>query len=559
MNIIEACRDRKLFGSFFRDAATWAAWMTVLRSVFGLPLADSERELFTRCTGRSQPFAAPVTEGWLVCGRRSGKSFVAALIATFLAAFRDYSAFLSPGERGVVTVLAVSREQAKVIFRYIEAFFDGVPMLSRMVAGRTAESLDLTNGISIEVHTSSFRSVRGRTIVAALCDEIAFWRSDDSANPDKEVLAALRPAMATIPNALLLCLSSPYARRGALFEAFEHHHGNDASDVLVWRAPTLVMNPTIRQSVITRSREADPAAAAAEWDAEFRSDVEAFLDDAWITAAVDVGCHERAPVSSRSYWAFVDPSGGKKDSFTLGVAHREGERGVLDLIREWRPPFDPGSVVAEIAGLVKPYRVAAVTGDAYSGEWVQSTFRKAGLGYQVSKKDRSSIYLETGPSFARGLVRLVDNPRLTGQLRQLERRTSPGGRDRVNHPPGGHDDLANSAMGALWLASQRGSDGPTWTQPVTLRGWEPFDGAPAMRPGPPAKRYEQTPAERAASLRALLDAQLVKVAEYRAKAERGEVKARAVDREEKHLARLRREIASLTEAPKFDSKSEEAK
>lgn len=549
MNIIEACADPKLFGPFFRKRETWTAWMVVLKALFGLPLAPAEMPLFTRCTGRTVPFASLVREAALICGRRAGKSFIAALIATFLAAFRDYSANLSPGERGVVMVLAVSRDQARVIFRYIEAFFDGVPMLARMVVSRTSESIDLNNGISIEVHTCSLRTVRGRTIVAALCDEIAFWRADDSANPDREVLNSIRPATATIENALILMLSSPYARSGVLYETNERHHGNNDSDVLVWRAPTVVMNPTIRRGVIARAFEEDPQSAASEYgdddDIAFRSDVEAFLDDAWITAAVDVGCHEQAPSSSRSYWAFVDPSGGKKDSFTLGVAHREGERGVLDLIREWRPPFDPGSVVTEIAALVKPYRVTAVTGDAYSGEWVQSTFRKAGLGYQVSKKDRSSIYLETGPSFARGLVRLVDNPRLTGQLRQLERRTSPGGRDRVNHPPGGHDDLANSAMGALWLASQRGSDGPTWTQPVTLRGWEPFDGAPAMRPGPPAKRYEQTPAERAASLRGQLSAQLVTLADCRARVERGEAKPRAIEREERRVAALRKQIADL--------------
>lgn len=532
MNLIDAIRSPELFAPFFRQPDTWSAWLVVLKAIFGLPMDEGERALFCRCTGRSEPFAGPVTEGWLVCGRRAGKSFIAALVAAYLAAFRDYRAYLSPGERGVVMVLAVDRDQARVILRYIAAFFDGVPALAELVVARTAESLDLANGISIEVHTSSFRSVRGRTLVAALADEIAFWRSDESRNPDREVLSALRPAMATIPNALLLCLSSPYARAGALFEAFEQHHGNDASDVLVWRAPTAVMNPTIASAVIRRAFERDPQAAAAEWEAEFRSDVEAFLEEAWIAGAVDVGCFERPPDKVRAHACFVDPSGGKKDSFTVAVAHRQGETAVLDLCREFRPPFDPASVVRELVALVKPYRVGSVTGDAYSGEWVQAEFRRAGLAYHVSARPRSDIYLETGPRLAQGRVRLLDHPRLITQLRQLERRTSPGGRDRVNHPPGGHDDVANAAMGAVWMVGQRNEQ----TMPTLIRHtreWDPCDRStwPSGYLVRPSTIYRPSPAEQARGLRSQLSYLEVQLADYKeAGHERGQARtARRID------------------------------
>ena len=45
------------------------------------------------------------------------------------------------------------------------------------------------------------------------------------ANPDTEILNALRPAMATVPGALLLSISSPYAKRGELWRAHEAHYG----------------------------------------------------------------------------------------------------------------------------------------------------------------------------------------------------------------------------------------------------------------------------------------------------------------------------------------------
>jgi phage terminase large subunit-like protein len=139
--------------------------------------------LYQRHTGRSLPPIAPAIEAWVIAGRRGGKSLVAALVSVFLAAFRDYSAVLAPGERGTVMVLAADRKQARTVLRYIAAFFDSVPMLARMVESRTAEAIHLTNRVSIEVHTASYRSVRGHTMVAVVADEVAFWRDDSSTNP----------------------------------------------------------------------------------------------------------------------------------------------------------------------------------------------------------------------------------------------------------------------------------------------------------------------------------------------------------------------------------------
>jgi hypothetical protein len=180
---------------------------------------DPEIELFRRCTSRQRPPGTNAREGWAVVGRRGGKSRVAALLALYLACFRDWAPHLSAGEVGTVMLLGADRRQARVAMRYVLGLIEGVPMLRRMVVKRTAESLELTNRIVVEIHTASFRSVRGYSVVAAIADEIAFWRSEDSANPDSEIIAGLRPAMATLPGALLLAISSPYARRGALFEA----------------------------------------------------------------------------------------------------------------------------------------------------------------------------------------------------------------------------------------------------------------------------------------------------------------------------------------------------
>jgi hypothetical protein len=138
------------------------------------------------------------SEAWLMCGRRSGKSFILALalVAVFLAAFRDYRPRLGPGERATLGLAfgcdcRTTRSDPRGDTR--REHFKGlleIPMLAQVVEREGQECIDLANRVTIEVHTASFRSTRGYTIAAALVDELAFWPTDDAADPDLEVLAA---------------------------------------------------------------------------------------------------------------------------------------------------------------------------------------------------------------------------------------------------------------------------------------------------------------------------------------------------------------------------------
>jgi hypothetical protein len=452
-----AVRDVKLFEPWFRNRETWASWFAFLGAMFALPMSAEELAIYQQCTGRTNPPPTPVTEAWLACGRRAGKSFVLAAVAVYLAAFRDWRPYLQKGERATILVIAVDRKQARVILRYVRGLLTNIPLLARLIERETAESFDLKNSITIEITTASFRTTRGYTIAAALCDEISFWANEDSAEPDYEILDALRPGMATLPGAMLLCASSPYARRGALWDAWRRHWGKDDDAVLFWKAPTRQMNPTVPQSIIDAALERDPAAGAAEWMAEFRQDVESFVAREVVEAAVVPAQYELPPTSGTHYVGFVDPSGGSSDSMTLAVAHRAGSEGILDCVRERKPPFSPDDVVQEFVGLLKSYGLRRVRGDRYAGEWPREAFRKLGITYEISERTKNQIYTEALPLLNSGRVELLDHPRLVSQLCGLERRTARGGRDSIDHPPGGHDDVANAAAGALVLAAGRPS------------------------------------------------------------------------------------------------------
>ena len=128
---------------------------------------------------------------------------------------------------------------------------------------------------------------------------------------------------------------------------------------------------------------------------------------------------------------------------------------MLDVLRERRPPFSPEAVVVEFAELLRSYRVTKIKGDRYAGEWCRESFRKHGIAYDPAAAPKSDLYRDLLPLVNSSKVRLLGNKRLIAQLTGLERRTSRAGRDSIDHAPGGHDDLANAAAGALVTATER--------------------------------------------------------------------------------------------------------
>ncbi len=470
MNILAALDDLALFAPHFRGA-TWKPWRAFLAALFALPLDDDALALFRAHTGRETPPVAAFKEAALVIGRRGGKSRVLALIATYLATVRDYAPFLAPGEVATIAIIAADRRQARSIFRFTTGLLKAVDMLAGMVADETADTITLNNRVTIEIATASFRVTRGYTFAAVLADEIAFWRSDDSANPDQEIIGALRPGLATIPGAMLLLASSPYRKRGVLYATFARHWGQDEARVLVWRATSLEMNPGLDPAIVAEAYEDDPDAAAAEYGAEFRNDLSDFVPRAVVDACTMPGRFEIAPMAAFSYVAFVDPSGGTgADSMTLAIAHREGERAVLDAIREVRPPFSPETVTSDFATLLKSYGVKQVTGDRYGGSWPAERFQTHGIKYEPSEQPKSDIYLNFLPVLNSGRAELLNLPRLASQLCGLERRTARSGRDSIDHAPGAHDDVANVAAGSLLLANVMDTRQPIRFARVNLMG-----------------------------------------------------------------------------------------
>jgi len=340
--------DKHLLGSALGHPRSWARWRAVLKAGFALPMGPTDQALFAEVSGDRPPPSRRVDEIWVIVGRRSGKTRIAVATVVYIAAIERHH--LAPGEVGHVLLLAASRDQAKVAFEYVIGFLEASPFLRQEIDNITQNEVRLKNRVVIGVHAGSFRTVRGRTLLAVVGDETSFWRDESSASPDVEIYRACAPALAA-SRGMWIGISTGYKKAGLLYTKWKQHFGQPSDDVLVIQGPTTAFNATLDPAVIERARATDPEAYESEWLGGFRSDLAAFLDDATIDRAIEHGRPlELPPRVGVTYRAFVDASGGRGDAYCVAIAHAEPDRHVVDVVRGAAPPFDPLQVTPNYVG-----------------------------------------------------------------------------------------------------------------------------------------------------------------------------------------------------------------
>src|SRR5262249_18270843 len=148
-----------------------------------------------------------------------------------------------------------------------------------LITSTSADTINLKNRCDIVIQAASFRSVRGFTIPLIVADEVALWRdTDTSLNPAKEIFRALSPAMISVPEPLMLSISTPFAKEGWFYEQHSKHFADNASETLAWQAASKTMNPTLPQHVIDDAYADDPQSSAAEYGGLFRDDIASFIN-----------------------------------------------------------------------------------------------------------------------------------------------------------------------------------------------------------------------------------------------------------------------------------------
>lgn len=473
MNIIEACKDERLFRNFlkwpkkdhpvykFGSINSWRPWFHALRVLYGLPIPERSYDLIRRCTGR-EPALFPDTGFrhclWL-CGRRSGKSRMAAVICAYEAILAGHETRLSKGEVGYVAIVSPTRSQSRIVHDYMREIFNSSDVLREQVKGEVKNSFELHSGIRVEILTGSGAKLRGRTICCCVADELAHMGyEEESRVSDSEMIAAIRPALMTTQGKLV-CITTPFAQKGFTYQTYKKHFGNDKSDrMIVWNAPSLTMNDaSLTQAHVDAEIAEDPAKARAEYLSLFREDVGIFLSREAIERCVIRDRTENLPSPGVRYFAAIDISGGRSDDGALAISHKEGRKVVIDLLRRYRPPFSPYDVIGQMAKVLKQWNIRKASADSYAAEFVTQAGKSHGIVIEKSQKPKSQLYLELLPKLTSEEIELLDDEVSIKQLANLERRTKSGGRDVIDHPSGAgmHDDLANVIALAADLAAAR--------------------------------------------------------------------------------------------------------
>jgi hypothetical protein len=464
--------------SIFADmypGKTWGPWQAVLKAAFALPM-DADELAFFNIVGGGRPLPTKRCKELVICAaRRAGKDAIASLVCAWFAMTFRPSDRVRAGERPLILLLAAGRSQSRGLLNYTRGLFE-IPALKALITRETQDGFELANGIDISVGTADFRTIRGRTVLLCIMNEVAFWRDENSSNPDKEIYRAVRPAQASLGDqAMLMMISSVHRRGGLLYEKWEKSFGKDDPNTLVITASTRQLNPTIDQQIIDDALADDPQAAGSEFMSQWRDDLASYITLDEVRACVDSGATVRPPQLGIRYAGFVDASSGRSDSFTAAVASRDGDVDILHCIVEIPAPADPVTATATCAAILRSYGIKEVWGDRYAVGFVSSELARHGLTLQHSGKSRSDLYRELLPALRSRRVRLLDNDRAISQFAALERRALPAGGERIDHPAygGAKDDVSNAIAGALVMLAQPASSGDNWCEFMRRQVEEP--------------------------------------------------------------------------------------
>lgn len=415
----------------------------------------------------------------LICGRRSGKTLLSAIISIYCAISNNWAPFLQKTPFATVLIMSHSREFSDEVLEVIKGLIESSPVLSRLInhsAKQTASAMNLrvpwvVNGrieysrVQIKVGAASSKTTRGIAACAILCDEIAYWNLDENMKEtDVKIMKAVRPAMKQFGKlAMLIKLSSPGIKQGVLFNEYQMDRaGKLPSSYAVFKAPSWVMNTILPKAEFVEEWEYDEDGFDTEYRSNFADSLSNFMSPELVDLARQTGIKFMPPLDTKEakYFAAIDAAF-KADRFTFTLVSVRENRITQHVIMGWegtrKDPVKAHTVAQFIKNIIKNFPVDHVAADQYAFQPLKEIFDQYGVElkeYTFTPTFKKKIYFNLKKIVHSQQLDLLDHDDQVKEMKALIVEQSATGTIRIGHPPGGHDDYADALAVAAFLATE---------------------------------------------------------------------------------------------------------
>lgn len=399
-------------------------------------------------------FAIGWIRNWVIRGgRRGGKSSSLMRFVVWSILYGDH--VVPIGDVGYFAILSADKDQAQERLDTCHKILNALHVAHR----KTANEITLSDkNVGIKAFAATTTAVVSFTAIGFLCDEMSRWKDRDSDhNPALEVLRALRPTTATMPNAKCFYVSAPFSTLD------EHHKMVELGDTDLQRVfigTTPEMNPTLSEATIlqlepdeaTRMREYYVVPMSSDESKFFASE---FIDEATSFAA-QLGTLERTAAGAD--FAF------RRNSSAAVALEKHGDVFSISVAEERVPgvkALRPSATITELAGICVGAGADSIACDLHYIESVREHVEDLPielLEYPSHKNEtyyvRFRVLLSTGKIDLRRAP-----PRLIEQLKATTGKPLPHSSGlhidtKASAGDKAHGDLVSSLIAALWAHEQ---------------------------------------------------------------------------------------------------------
>lgn len=443
----------------------------------------------------------------LICGRRSGKTLIAAIIAIYCSISNNWKTFLKKTPYATALILSHSREFSDEVLELIRTLIESSPILSMLInkdKKNTSSTMNLKipwillnsqiqySRVQIKVGAASSKTTRGVAACVILFDEIAFWNLDENMKEtDSKIVKAVRPSTKQFgEHAMLIKLSSPGIKQGVLYDEYKKDRAGELPNTYaVFKAPSWAMSPedVVPSSEFVEEFNLDPDSFDQEYRGNFADSLSFFITPEYIEMAVLKKVTFQAPEGDATKYTAAIDAAYKGDRFTFSVSAYANGRLRQYVSKAWegtrQKPVSSFEVAEYIRNVCKQFGIDEVGADQYAFQPLREIFNTYGVvlkEYVFTPAFKKKIYFNLKKLIHSQQADLLDNEIQTRELKELIVEQGQSGNIKIGHPAGGTDDFADSLAISAFLATEElgtgifevvsGSNGQTYGVPTDNLG-----------------------------------------------------------------------------------------